>query len=74
MQKYKTYEELPGIFHATGKHLTLTFHKERGHLGHSIESPTSARNYSRTTYPDSYWILNDRLLSDIYDETYPVED
>lgn len=24
--------------------------------------------------PGSYWIFNDRLLSDIYDETYPVEE
>lgn len=24
--------------------------------------------------PGSYWVFNDRLLSDIYDETYPVED
>lgn len=43
-------------------------------LGIALSPLTSARNYSRTTYPDSYWILNDRLLSDIYDETYPVED
>lgn len=39
-------------------------------------SPLSAelKGLSYNVAPGSYWFYNDRLLSEIYDETYPMED
>jgi hypothetical protein len=59
--------------------ITITVYSDRTVLYNSEEMAISAvtRDLKGSKWyvaPGSYWLYNDRLLSEIYDETYPVEE
>ena len=59
--------------------VTLSVYKERTVIFEGEEMAISAvtRDLKGSKWyvaPGSYWLYNERLLSEIYDETYPVED
>ena len=59
--------------------ITITVHTDRTVLFDGKEMAISAvtRDLKDSKWyvaPGSYWLYNDRLLNEIYDETYPVEE
>jgi hypothetical protein len=59
--------------------ITITVHSERTVIFRGEEKAISAvtRDLKGSKWyvaPGSYWLYNDRLLNEIYDETYPVEE
>jgi hypothetical protein len=59
--------------------ITITVHSDRTVMFRGEEKAISAvtRDLKGSKWyvaPGSYWLYNDRLLNEIYDETYPVEE
>lgn len=59
--------------------ITISVFTERSVLYNGKEFALSAltrdlKGYKYYVAPGSYWLYKDRLLSDIYDETYPLEE